>query len=385
MAFMGRNNNKRHLALQILFLTIVVIVLFFGLRPKDWPISNNIRCLPGENSLSFRNPSIAYVEDVRIFTNKNHSDEFTLQLVVSPEKLVRRGFRPILTLHDGDDSHQLAIWHWGASVIVMNGDDYDYSKKSPRITARDALTPGNPSFITVTSNNLGSRLFINGSLANEMNNWKITIPHAGRKLRLTLGNSIYGKHGWDGEIFGLSLHRNAFSPERVKYQYDKWLSQQVFVPEPKDDLVFLYTFRDCDDNFIPEQTGRNQPLLIPARPIMVKKKILSPPWNNFYSSSSFFIDALLNLIGFIPLGAVTYCWLQQLYSLSRRHAALATVLCCFAISLSMELLQIWIPGRSSTLLDLILNTLGAWLGVIFLDIIRVKCPNFYLRNFLRPS
>lgn len=374
MAFMRKKNKKRHFALQILFLTIVVIVLFFGLRPKDWPISNNILCLPGENSLSFRNPSIAYVDDVSIFTNKNHSDEFTLQLIASPEKLVRRGFRPILTLHDGDDSRQLTIWHWGASVIVMNGDDYDYSKKSPRITAIDALTPGTPSFITVTSNNLGSRLFINGRLASESNNWKTTIPHAGRKLRLTLGNSIYGKHGWDGEIFGLALHRNAFSPERVKHQYDKWLSEQVLVAGPKDDLVFLYTFRDCDDNVIPEQTGRNQPLLIPSRPIMIKKKILSTPWHNFYSSSSFYIDAFLNLIGFIPLGAVTYYWLQQSYSLPRRHAALVIVLCCFVISLSMELLQVWIPGRSSTLLDLILNTLGAWLGVIFLDIIRVKCP-----------
>ena len=37
---------------------------------------------------------------------------------------------------------------------------------------------------------------------------------------------------------------------------------------------------------------------------------------------------------------------------------------CGSISLGIELAQAWIPGRSSQMLDLILNTLGAGLGVV---------------------
>jgi VanZ family protein len=370
MSFLRRKNKQRSFALQILFSTIVVIVLFFGLRPKVWPIANNILCLSGKNSLRFHNPAIAYVDDVNIWTNSRSSGEFTIQVGVIPEKLSRRGFRPILTMHDGDDSRQLTIWHWGASVIVMNGDDYDYSKRLPRVSAKDALTTGRPSLISVTSSKLGTRLFIDGRLAKENNNWQLSIPNAGRKLRLTLGNSVYGKHGWDGEIFGLALHRNAISPERVKRQYDKWLYEQVFIPDSTDDLILLYTFGECDGRLILEQTGRNPPLQIPSRPISLKKEFLSTPWHNFTPNRSFFIDAFINLIGFIPLGAVTYCWVRQSYSLPGRYEALAVVVFCFLISLSIETLQVWLPGRSSSLYDLLLNTLGAWLGVLLIDIIR---------------
>ncbi len=158
-----------------LTVTMVLVVLFFGLRPKTWPITNDIQWLPDKKALQFHHHGIAYVDDLDTFRNKHHLEEFTLIMGVAAEGFRNRGFRPILMMHDGADRHQLTIWHWGASVIVMNGDDYDYTRKWPRVSALDTLTPGEASLITVTSSVMGTRLFIKATLENESKNWTLTI------------------------------------------------------------------------------------------------------------------------------------------------------------------------------------------------------------------
>jgi VanZ family protein len=47
-----------------------------------------------------------------------------------------------------------------------------------------------------------------------------------------------------------------------------------------------------------------------------------------------------------------------------KHPAIATVLCGAAISLTIEILQEYIPGRDSGLLDVITNTFGTFLGAL---------------------
>jgi VanZ family protein len=363
------NQQPSYYALPILLLIIVVIILFFGLKPKTVSNGNDIHWLSDKKALSFHSHGIAYVDDTHIFTYKQHSSDFTIELSVTPENIAKQGFRAILMMHGKDDRHQLVIWQWGNSVIVMNGDDYDYSKEWPRVSAIEALTPGEAVFITITSGTPGARLFINGALAAENKNWKLTVPDDGKKLRLILGNSVYGKHGWEGEIYGVELHDGASPPERVKRDYDKWLHQGHFSPDLTDDLQFLYSFGNCEGRLIPDQTGRNQPLQLPSRLVMLKKVFLSSPSHNFNPNQSFFIDVLLNLCGFIPLGAVAYCCLGRSKLVSKRYEALAIVTFCFLLSLCMEILQAWLPGRTSSALDLILNTLGAWLGILLLNII----------------
>jgi len=367
---LGQYDKQSHFyTLSILLFITVVTILFFGLRPKIVSNGNDINWLSNKKALSFHGHGIAYVDDTHVFTGKRNPSDFTIGLIVTPENTGKKGFRSILMMHGEDDRHQLVIWQYGSAVIVMNGDDYDYSKKWPRVSAIGVLTPGEAFFITITSGTSGTQLFINGTLAKENKNWKLTIPDNGKKLRLILGNSVYGKHGWPGEIYGVELHGGASPPERVKRDYDRWLRQGHFSPDLTDDLQFHYSFGNCEGRLIPDQTGRNQSLQLPSRLVMLKKAFLSSPSHNFHPNQSFFIDVLLNLCGFIPLGAVAYCWLGRSKLVSKRYEVLVIVTFCFLLSLCMEMVQAWLPGRTSSSLDLILNTLGAWLGILLLRII----------------
>ncbi len=371
---MGRDLKKTarqtRYTLPILVLIIVVIILFFGLRPKILSNANDTHWLSGKKALSFHNHGIAYVDALHISQGKQHSDDFTLQLSIAPESIRNPGFNAIFMLHGGDDRRQLGIWQWENSIVAMNGDDYDYSKKWPRISAIAALIPGKACFITITSSKLGTRLFIDGQLVEENKNWSLTVPNDHHELRLVLGNSVFGKHGWEGEIYGVEFHGEAYSPERVKQDYNEWRNQGFLTPVLAHDLQFRYSFDECGGCLLHDRTGHNPPLQLPSRLVILKKIFLSSPVNNFKPNKSFFIDVFLNLFGFIPLGAVAYCWLKRSKLVQAKYSALVIVSFGCALSLTIEIVQAWMPSRTSSALDLMLNTLGAWLGVVLINLIQ---------------
>ena len=72
----------------------------------------------------------------------------------------------------------------------------------------------------------------------------------------------------------------------------------------------------------------------------------------------------INITGFIPMGFLLGALLWQANYRDIKKQLLLVMLACGAISLMIELAQAWIPSRSSQMLDFILNTLGAGIGVI---------------------
>ena len=95
---------------------------------------------------------------------------------------------------------------------------------------------------------------------------------------------------------------------------------------------------------------------------VLEKKILAPPWNNYSFNISFIVDTIVNLIGFIPFGFILFATLIRVGGAFEKHGVLMTVAFCFLVSLALEILQAWMPSRSSSMLDLVLNTLGGWMG-----------------------
>lgn len=352
----------QHLNFGVAVLILVVAILFFGLKSQRWHVENDIQWLPDSNTLKIRNPGMAYVDDVHSLDALQFAEDFTIHVGLTPKNSLRRGFRPILMLHDGDDHLQLALWQWKSSAIVMNGDDYDHTRKWPRLTAIDALNDGERKLITITATNRGTRLFFNGTVAGEREDWRLSMPRGEGRLRLVLGNSVYGKHGWDGDIHGLAVYKRGFSPAELGDYHGNWVKEKSFPSQPDDDLLLLFTFGEGEGSQIHDESGHDQPLFLPSIPVQFKKEFLSVPWHGFSPNRGFFIDTIINLLGFMPLGIVLCYWLKQWRVMESKTILSAVVLFGFTLSLSIELLQGWLPDRSSSLLDLCLNTAGAWLG-----------------------
>jgi glycopeptide antibiotics resistance protein len=142
--------------------------------------------------------------------------------------------------------------------------------------------------------------------------------------------------------------------------------------------VSLYLFDEHSGTLAHDSVGGHH-LLIPSRFEVLQKTILVPPWEDFRFTRSYLMDILTNILGFIPFGFFfsVYLWLRKLRSTYR--ILLISVLFAGCTSLSIELIQIYLPTRSSQLTDVITNILGATLGVILFHF----CQRRSIQSFLK--
>jgi hypothetical protein len=358
-----RNSDNRFAFLFGLSLTILLIILFFGLRGKGFHFSNGVAWIMDESGIRFGNYGIAYAFFNNDRNNISSSKAFSIEIAIKPKDLDLRGFNIILSLHDGKDSNQLIVGQWKSNIIVMNGDDYSNRRKIKRISADIFSEPPKKSLLTITTGDEGTKLYVDGKLIKAKSDLTLNIPE-GNMLRVTLGNSVYGKHFWRGEVYGLALYSDRLAPETIETRFNAWLKNRIF-PFAKDEKpVFSFIFNERRGTETIDYVTGIQKLNIPAHFHILEKRFLSLQWRNLEAGKSFVIDSIVNLLGFIPLGFILSALFIQSGGILHKRAILFSVALCFLTSLCIEIAQAWIPSRSSQASDLVLNTIGALIGAI---------------------
>ena len=100
------------------------------------------------------------------------------------------------------------------------------------------------------------------------------------------------------------------------------------------------------------ETGINNPLLIPSRLQFKKKILVAPDISHLFK------------IGFIPFGFFLSFWLIKGRQWAPGCSYLIAIFLGVSLSLTIKLLQIYLPTRDSSMTDLICNTIRTILGVI---------------------
>jgi hypothetical protein len=84
------------------------------------------------------------------------------------------------------------------------------------------------------------------------------------------------------------------------------------------------------------------------------------------SFSFSFFDVAINIVGFIPLSYLMVSYLLPNNRIQKKMSIIClTLVSCIGISLLIEILQHYIPGRSSSRSDLLFNGLGSLGGIIY--------------------
>jgi len=80
----------------------------------------------------------------------------------------------------------------------------------------------------------------------------------------------------------------------------------------------------------------------------------------------FFGDVAINFLGFVPLGYLMISYLFAGKSAGKTYLKLfLAVALCLTTSLFIELTQYFLPGRTSSLIDLFFNVFGAIFGIVY--------------------
>jgi VanZ family protein len=103
-------------------------------------------------------------------------------------------------------------------------------------------------------------------------------------------------------------------------------------------------------------------LTIPDRYFVLHQSFLSLPQHEYHPTWGYWEDVAVNIAGFIPLGA----WAVVCFSSVRavKWPFLLAILMGFSASVTIEVLQSFLPTRSSGMTDIITNTLGTVIGAM---------------------
>lgn len=348
-----------------LSVAILFGILIFGLIPKGFYFSNGVNWMTDQPGIRFSKYGIAYTNPFIELIEEGISEpnSFSIEIALKPASYDEKGFNFILALHNGKDSNQLLMGQYLSRIILMNGDDYDHKRRTKRIAVNTALPSPTTRFVTITTGKEGTEVYLNGQLVRTKKDLTLKIPN-GSKTRLLLGNSVYGKQPWHGDIYGLAFYGYTLTAQDAAFHFDRWVRVQDFSFAKKDKPSVLYFFDEKEGLRALDHAGGNHHLEIPLKMQILEREILSLPWSTLKFNRSFIKDIVLNLLGFIPFGFVLSATLIKLGGTFEKNDVLITVVLCFTLSLIIEIVQAWIPSRTSHMLDLILNTLGALIGTI---------------------
>jgi VanZ family protein len=129
-----------------------------------------------------------------------------------------------------------------------------------------------------------------------------------------------------------------------------------------DGATALYLFKEDAGNTVHNQVDSTTGLVIPERFFVLHEPFLERPWNEYHPGWNYWKDIGVNIGGFIPFGFLFYAYFLLVHRIE--HPAAVTVACGFAVSLTIEVLQAFLPTRNSGMTDLITNSIGTAIGVI---------------------
>lgn len=266
-----------------------------------------------------------------------------------------------LAFYTRDYSIPFSLHQSGNSLVLVRGArDEESRPKTEYMVISHVFRAKRPSFLTITSDTRRTFVYVDGVLAASSPDLGLTSADITNLLEL--GNSPVANDSWAGLFRGLALYDSQLTASQVMDGYRSWNSEGRPDSLERARAVSLYAFREASGKLIHNEVSSAPDLYIPESYGLHGRIILKPFWQEFSWSSEYAKDVLINIAGFVPLG---FCFCACLSTKNRTsHPVFFTILLGGTISLTIEILQAFIPTRDSGMTDVITNTLGTLLGAL---------------------
>jgi len=353
-------------------LAILVIILIAGLWPFNFFPKNKVVWLQDKNGVYFSGQGMILSPDPLNDPQQSllNKKSITIEILIHPTEEPQNGIKRILSIYDGEGSEITFLGQWKKHLIIQSKITRPVGKIShSEIGADYALGKDRDYSLSITSGTEGTVIYINGQPAQTYPHHHLLGSVTSKKIGFILGNSPVGKNSWKGRIMRLAIYNRTFAAEQVFKHYQSYLENNFTMRPEKEGCVGLYLFNEKQGAVIRDYSNLNNHLTILVLFRPVKKIILELPWQDFRWNWSFVQDTIINLLGFIPLGFFFTAFLLKASNWKKKIIYISMAATGFAISLAIELSQIYLPSRYSQLDDVICNSVGTVLGILILHLI----------------
>ena len=246
-------------------------------------------------------------------------------------------------------------------ALIIGSQNEHVRPRVPRVVyIDDVFRERKLRFISITSGADGTKLYVDGTLVRAIPQFRVSASDF--TGRLVLGTSPVVNDSWPGQLRGLAFYESELSATQISRHYETWTRQGRPDLSQNAHVLALYLFDERHGRIVHNGAGSGAEIQIPERYQILREKFLEPPWKEFNRRWSYWKNVGINIGGFIPLGFFFCAYLTFAGKITR--PALVTVFLGAAVSVTIEVLQAYLPTRDSGMTDIITNTLGTCLGVL---------------------
>jgi VanZ like family/Concanavalin A-like lectin/glucanases superfamily len=358
MNFSGfrRVGEKKLLAsLCLLILGAMLVAAFwpFRVHPK-----NRVNWLGNEHGLRFAGAGIVLSSKKFELPDSGTLAGVSLEIWLKPSQ--EEYSTALLAVSSSANPEQFRLRQDGDALLVL--EEPFASSRHSAVTALwvlHAFQAHQRSFIAISSGALGTTVYVDGVPTKKSSTFRVTDRDFSGQL--IVGSAPDAYDTWRGEFLGMAVFGRELTQAQVSEHYQVWLHGR---PEllKNDQPAALFVFAEGAGNIVRDQIPAGSDLVIPPSFRIPFKPFLKAPWREFHFNRSYLRDVFINVSGFVPFGfffCMYFSWGQ-----ASRKTVLATILLGAAFSLTIEVLQWYIPMRDSGTTDILTNTLGTALGAM---------------------
>jgi VanZ like family/Concanavalin A-like lectin/glucanases superfamily len=350
--------------LEISCIAIVFGMLFATLYPFDILPPNRVSWLPDANGVRLAKAGVILspapvLPSTSSVASPSAGRPVTFEIVLSAPSI--HLLRNILTVYRPTNPEQFVIRQWASSLVISRDERLPNSEfKRTRVQVGGMFDHGRTSVLIITSGPNGAIVYVNGE-PNPFPHLSLSPDDVGGQIIIGISSQYFD--WWSGEVHGLAIYNRELTPDQVQEHTKRWLE----TPKGQNhadaaDALAIYPFNEGSGGEIHNAVATGTSIHIPATFRIPHKGFLRTPREEFAKNWEYVDDVLRNIVGFMPLGFLLCAWLQRKRSLASA-IVFATVLGGL-LSLTVEILQYWVPPRSSGFTDVITNTTGALLGAL---------------------
>jgi VanZ like family/Concanavalin A-like lectin/glucanases superfamily len=352
---LGEVTIRKLLGAMCLFVLSGILVA--GLWPFHAP-KNNVNWLTDGNGLLFGEHGSMATFGAFVVNASQEASSCSLEIWLQPNL---------------DDSGTFLAFYWPEQTVVPfrlwqshsylgiqhTSLDLLHHAQRTKIYGADVFRRGEPVFITISSGAAGTTVYRDGKVARQAPDLKLSTEDFTGQL--VLGNGPMGANPWSGQLKGLAVYDRELTASEASQHYANWTTNAQTGLAKDTGLVALYLFNEGKGSVVHNQVDSATDLFIPKRFFVLHQQFLESPWSEFRATWSYWKNVGINVGGFVPFGFF-FCW----YFSSRRigRARTVTVFLGFVVSLTIEVLQSFLPTRDSGMTDILTNTAGTALGVM---------------------
>ena len=372
-----RNVPGSSAGVWILYSTTVAVVLSIlaaGLWPFHFHPTNNVNWMTERNGIRFGvHGSVVSFGEFHV-PDEEAASPCSLELWLAPD--FSSASSSILTFSTPANPAQFRLIQ-SLDDLFVNKEraDRNWRREAKHIAIVSLFQKERSVFVDISGDSSGTAVFIDGSLRRRSSEFQFTCESLTGTL--VLANSPKQYAPWQGSIFALAIYRGSLDAGTIRRHYRAFSSGTAMDSADLKNALAMYNFSERRGQVIRNQTKTEPDLVIPESYSILYPPFLTPAWKEFVPVRWYFADLALNIAGFVPVGFFICAALFRLRG--GKHSVALTVVAGLLLSLTIEILQSYIPMRNSGTTDLISNTLGAGIGAgfyhyVFRRRVRFKTP-----------